>query len=147
MVDCLSNETSPAVESYFQGKAINIYNKFIKGVDRVSIIKFNTSQGIKIECNLTIKQSKQQILKKQIYESFLENGPYRIVKNDLFKAFRKVIFRLMRLKCEKIVIIYFQSLLKYTNHLDYIRKKEKSRIQRLNSLNIEEANCESLPTP
>ena len=94
LVDCYQNEDEP----YFEEKILQVYDKLIKDRDRLSIIKFNTDKGIVVECNLTLKESKQEILRQEISQCFAEKGPKKITENDLSTAFEKTISRVGHLK-------------------------------------------------
>ncbi len=64
-------ETEKAVE-YFSERAEHIFTKHMRKTDRLSIMKFGVRNGIKIECKLTLKESNEEILRKELREAFRE---------------------------------------------------------------------------
>lgn len=59
--------------SYLKERAGYLFDKLVKKTDRVSIVKFNTGEGIKIECNLILKENGETVLKKEIEGFFVIN--------------------------------------------------------------------------
>ena len=52
-------------------RGLHIFEKLMRGTDRLSIIKFHTKNGINVECKLVFKNSHDVMLRKEITEVFL----------------------------------------------------------------------------
>jgi hypothetical protein len=65
----------------------------------VSIIKFNTKEGIKIECGLVLKEANETVLKNEIDEAISERNTEKNIQNYLLEAVEKAICRIKHLCC------------------------------------------------
>jgi protoheme ferro-lyase len=62
-------------------------------------------------CKLTIKQHNEPIL-KQCYRTILEEAQYK-GKNYLIPSIAKMLLRVRRLRCEKVIIVFLRPIVSY----------------------------------
>ena len=68
---------------------------------------------LKIECNLTLKESNETILRKEIEESFTDANPGKASLDGIVEALSKSLHRIKCLQSEKIIVMFFKPLLFY----------------------------------
>lgn len=98
----------------------------VKKTDRLSIIKFNVRSKVKIECNLTLKESNETILRKEIEDSFSDANPGKATLEGIVEALSKSLHRIKCLQSEKIVVMFFKPLAFYQRPRREERKRKES---------------------
>ena len=54
---------------YVRERTRHIFNKLVKETDRVSIMKYHTRVGVKVECSLILKKLNHTLLEMELEES------------------------------------------------------------------------------
>lgn len=65
---------------------------------------------MKIECNLTLKESNETILRKEIEDSFSDSNPSKATLDGIVEALSKSLHRIKCLQSEKIIVMFFKPL-------------------------------------
>jgi hypothetical protein len=118
-------EKDSLLSELYSERVNHIFEKWMKGHDRLSIIKFNCKEGMKIECNLTPKENNETLLAKALQEAVRERNEFSSLHNFLSEALLRSIWRVKSLSKEKVIVLFLKSLDHYQQ-----RAKQKSRLVR-----------------
>lgn len=69
-----------------------------------------------MECSLTFKEAQEAMLRSELQRSFHEQSTCRSDPSEFFHAIERSLYRVRRLKSEKIIIVFCRRLTDYSNN-------------------------------
>lgn len=83
---------------------------------------------MRIECNLILKENNETVLRREVESCWADHSHApKHARNELADCLARAVWRLARLKSEKVVVVFLKSLAHYRLQQEHTRRKKKSR--------------------